>query len=145
MESDNKNQYSSEMDQLCSSARSLIMNEEYESAMHLILTYIARCPHSPQPHNLIGVILEKTGNHHMAMKHFQAALALDPDYLPAKYNLNTYGTFFTRGNCAFDESDVIIGTSGDVEIVYDNRNFASAVHKTRIEFDEHGIGHVVRK
>ena len=80
-----------------------------------------------------------------AMKHFKAALALDPEYLPAKYNLRTYGTFFSRGSCAFDESDITIGESGNIEVVYDSRNIGHAVYQNRIEYDEHGIGHVVRK
>ena len=145
MEAVNNDQYCIEMDQLCSSARTFILGGDYESGMDLVCKSMACYPHSPQPHNLLAIILEKTGNHLAAMKHFRAALALDPDYLPAKYNLRTYATFFTRGNCAFDESDITVGTSGDVEIVYDSRNIAHAVHRSRIEYDEHGIGHVVRK
>ena len=145
MENVNNCQYISEMKQLCSSVKALIMDKEYESAEDLICRSMARYPHSPQPHNLLAIVLEQTGNHCIAMRHFQAALALDPDFLPAKYNLQIYGTFFTRGNFAFDESDIVLGTSGNIEIVFDSRNIAHAVHKNGIEFDEHGIGHVVRK
>ncbi|MBR6088378.1 MAG: hypothetical protein IKP86_00495 [Anaerolineaceae bacterium] len=145
METVNNDQYCDEMDQLCSTVRAFIMDEDYESGMDLICKNMVRFPHAPQPHNLLAILLEKTGNHRLAMRHFQAALALDPDYLPAKYNLNTYGTFFTRGNCAFDESDIRVGTSGNTEIVLDGKNIGHAVYRTRIEYDEHGIGHVVRK
>ena len=113
--------------------------------MELICQFMEQYPHAPQPHNLLGIVMEKTGKHHAAMKHFKAALALDPEYLPAKYNLRTYGTFFSRGSCAFDESDITIGESGNIEVVYDSRNIGHAVYQNRIEYDEHGIGHVVRK
>ena len=141
----NNDQYCIEMDKLCSSVKAFVKNEDFESGMDLICKSMASYPHSPQPHNLLAIVLEKTGNHYLAMKHFQAALALDPEYLPAKFNLKTYGTFFAHGNCAFDESDITVGISGNVEIVYDNKNIAYAVQKNRIEYDEHGIGHVVRK
>lgn len=62
-------------------------------------------PHAPHPHNLMGILLEKQGNHLSAMKHFRAAWALDPTYLPCRINLDRYGSFFNQGNCAFDEQD----------------------------------------
>ncbi len=145
MEPSNNELYEDEMNRLCSSVRDFIMKEDYAPCVDLICESMARYPHSPEPHNLLAIVLEKTGDHQSAMKHFQAAVALDPDYLPAKYNLRVYGTFFTRGNCAFTENDITMGSFGDVEIVYDNRNIAHAVNKKKIEYDEHGIGHVVRK
>ena len=145
MTTTNNDQYSTEMDQLCSSVRTFILNGDYESGLNLVYESLARYPDSPQPHNLLAIILEKTGKHRSAMKHFQAALALDPEYLPAKYNLDSYGIFLSRGDYAFDENDLVLGKSGDVEIIFDNRNIAHAVRKNRIEYDEHGIGHVIRK
>ena len=145
MEIANNQQNCTDMESLCNSARTYIMAGNYESGMELICQFMEQYPHAPQPHNLLGIVMEKTGKHHAAMKHFKAALALDPEYLPAKYNLRTYGTFFSRGCCAFDESDITIGESGNIEVVYDSRNIGHAVYQNRIEYDEHGIGHVVRK
>ena len=43
----------------------------------------------------------------LAMKHFRAALALDPTYEPASYNLEQYGTMtLEEKHCAFDEEDL---------------------------------------
>ena len=145
MEFLNNDQYCIEMNELCSSVKTFVIAEDYGAGMELVCKSMSRYPHSAELQNLLGIVLEKTGNHPMAMRHFQAALALDPEYLPAKHNLYVYGTFFTRGNCAFDNSDVTLETSGDIEILYDRKNTAYAVHKNKIEFDEHGIGHVVRK
>ena len=145
METANNNQYSIEMDQLCESVKTLVMSGDYESGIDLIRRSMEQYPHSPQPHNLLGIILEKTGRHNAAIKHFKAALALDPGYLPAKYNLHIYGTFFANGSCAFDESDITLRTAGNIEIVFDSRNVGHAGYINVIEFDEYGIGHVVRK
>lgn len=79
------------------------------------------------------------------MKHFRAAWALDPSYLPAKHNLNTYGTFFSTGHCAFDERDVPSTAPSNTEIQYDERGVGRFVYKTKIEYDQRGIGHIVRR
>ncbi|HSK68983.1 MAG TPA: hypothetical protein VLA21_06945 [Candidatus Limnocylindria bacterium] len=71
----------------------------------LIYSAMQQHPHAPHPHNLIGILLEQEGNHPAAMKHFRAAWALDPTYMPARWNLDSFGTFFSRGRYAYDESD----------------------------------------
>ena len=48
---------------------------------------MAENPHCAIPHNLMGILLEKEANHVLAMKHFRAAYALDPTYIPARYNM----------------------------------------------------------
>lgn len=98
--------HNSELDQLCEAVRRLVLNENYDACWDMIRRAMEKHPHAPQPHNLLGILLEKTGDHGAAMRHFRAAWALDPDYLPAHHNLHTYGTFFSRGGCAFDEADV---------------------------------------
>ena len=145
MEIANNHQDCIDMESLCNSARTYIMAGNYESGMALICQYMELYPHAPQPHNLLGIVMEKTGKHHAAMKHFKAALALDPEYLPAKYNLERSGNCFAGDDYAYDESDVTLGESGNIEIVYDSRNVGHAGYKNVIEFDEYGIGHVVRK
>ena len=90
---------------LCAEAKSLILNKNFEGCTDLLTEAMAQYPHAPEPHNLIGVLLEKMGDHKLAMKHFRAAWALDPSYAPARQNLECFGTFYSRGKCAFDESD----------------------------------------
>ena len=92
---------------LCDSVRDLIGMQDYQTCENIICQAMRSYPHAPQPHNLIGILLEKTGNHPCAMKHFRAAWALDPTYLPARQNLECYGTFFSSGRCAYDEKDCI--------------------------------------
>lgn len=42
---------------------------------------------APQPHNLLGILCELTGDDMSARKHYRAAYALDPTYRPACRNL----------------------------------------------------------
>lgn len=99
-------QSANELAQLCDTVRAFVKKGALEACLAPICRAMERHPHAPQPHNLLGIILEKTGDHAAAMRHFRAAWALDPTYLPADHNLNTYGTFYSKGSCAFDESDL---------------------------------------
>lgn len=119
-----------ELNKLCFSIRQLVEQHKYEESELLIQSAIGSHPHSPVPHNLIGILLEKKGDHLTAMKHFRAAWALDPTYLPAQHNLEHYGTFFSKGKCAYDETDCLKEKDEDLY---------------KVEYDEHGIGHVVRR
>lgn len=123
------NQSTNELDVLCATVRALVAEGALQSCTERICEAMERYPHAPQPHNLLGIVLEKLGDHAAAMKHFRAAWALDPTYKPASHNLDTYGTFSSYGKCAYDESDVPAPTPCAIEIVYDER----------------GVGHVVRK
>ena len=136
---------SNELACLCASVRAFVIEGAYESCMEPICQAMEHYPHAPEPHNLLGIVLEKMGDHLTAMKHFRAAWALDPTYRPANHNLNTYGTFFSRGKCAFDESDVPPDPPSNIEIEYDERGVGHVVYKTKIEYDAHGIGRVVRR
>ena len=95
----------------------------------MICQAMGEFPNAPEPHNLLGIVMEKEGDHAGAMKHFRAAYALDPTYLPARQNLDHYGTFYSRGGCAYDESDCPQEAPSPYEIQY----------------DEKGIGHAVRR
>ncbi len=129
MKHSNTIKISSELTELCTSVKAFVIDGAYDACIEPICRAMERYPHAPQPHNLLGIVLEKMGDHPAAMKHFRAAWALDPTYLPASHNLNTYGTFFSGGSCAFDESDVPPPPPWNMKIVY----------------DEHGIGRVVRR
>jgi len=90
---------------LCGQIRELVQRRDFVSAKRLVSVAMGDHPHAPEPHNLLGVLLEMRGDHAAAMKHFRAAWALDPTYVPARQNLDTFGTFLSRGRCAYDESD----------------------------------------
>ena len=83
----------------------------------------------PSPITCLALCWKKEGDHVGAMKHFRAAYALDPTYIPARQNLEVYGTFYSCGKCAFDESDCP----------------EAALSPYVIEYDEKGIGHAVRR
>ena len=118
-----------ELTQLCISIREMVANRKLEQCGDILCKAMALYPHAPQPHNLLGVVLEKQGKHPLAMKHFQAAWALDPTYAPAGQNLATYGTFLSHGSPAFDESDCR----------------GSSVCKATVEQDSQGLEHFVRR
>ena len=119
---------SRELTDLCANVRELVSDGQYDTCITLICTAMQDFPSAPQPHNLMGVLMEKTGNHALAMKHFRAASALDPTYYPANQNLMTYGTFYSNGRVAYDEADC-------------REDRDDACH---IEYDTRGIGHFVR-
>ncbi|MDD4159930.1 MAG: hypothetical protein PHO18_03180 [Synergistaceae bacterium] len=94
---------------LCAAVRELISIQDYEKCETLIRCAMGKHPHAPEPHNLIGILLEKKGKHLMAMKHFRAAWALDPTYRPARQNIDCYEMFFSNRKCAYyDESDCAV-------------------------------------
>lgn len=73
--------------------RFLAQEGSYEKGKQLTAEAMKEFPDSAEPHNLLGILLEKTGEHSLAMKHFRAAYALDPTYAPARKNLEVFGTF----------------------------------------------------
>ena len=117
------------LDNLCSRVRESVRLGNFEECIQEIRNAMAEYPDAPQPHNLLGILLEKQGNHPSAMRHFRAAWALDPTYAPAEENLKTYATFYSRGRSAYDESDCERPETGSYSIAYDAT----------------GIGHVLRR
>ena len=55
--------------------------------------------------------------------------ALDPTYVPARYNMEQYAQMYPTGKCAFTEEDCPVKNDQQFELVY----------------DEHHVGHLVRK
>lgn len=82
-----------------------LVQKQYAECINAICKVMHDYPHAPQPHNWLGLILEENGDHAVAMKHFRAAWALDPTYLPARINLEVYGTFNHSSKSVFDEDD----------------------------------------
>ncbi|MDD6070356.1 MAG: hypothetical protein PUC12_05995 [Clostridiales bacterium] len=109
--------------------RQLIENHEYIKCEKEIREAMAQNPHSAVPHNLMGILLEMEQDHVLAMKHFRAAYALNPTYVPARFNMEQYGKKLDCEKCAYTEEDCQIPDDPQFEIVY----------------DEHHVGHLVRK
>lgn len=129
MEKTKATQSVDKLSELCDSIRKLSAKGDYKTCEDMIFQAMKEYPHAPHPHNLLGIVLEKMGEHALAMKHFRAAWSLDPTYMPANQNLETYGTFFAHGTCAFDESDTVIEQG----------------KKYTIAYDDNGVGYVTRK
>ena len=123
------NTRSTQLQELCAAVRKYATARDCQKCAAMICKAMGEFPNAPQPHNLFGIVLEKEGDHVGAMKHFRAAYALDPTYMPARQNLELYGTFYSCGKCAFDESDC----PKDAPSPY------------VMKYDETGIGHVVRR
>ncbi|HZW49074.1 MAG TPA: hypothetical protein VFF80_02925 [Bacillota bacterium] len=115
---------------LCDSFRDLSEKGDYLECEQLIISAMGKYPHSPVPHNLMGVLLEYQNDHLAAMKHFRAAWALDPTYMPARMNLEHYSSFVPLGPYVIDEGDCMVEESREAY---------------KIEYDEHGIGHVLKR
>ena len=124
-----KNTQSGTLESLCSQVRESVRLGDFEDCITAIRNAMAEYPDAPQPHNLLGIVLEKQGNHPSAMRHFRAAWALDPTYIPAEENLKTYATFFSRGRSAYDESDCR----------------SHGAEACSITYDAAGIGHIIRR
>ena len=114
----------------CKQVRDLIQSGKYEDSYRVIVEEMKESPHAPEPHNLLGMLLESQGEHLLAMKHFRTAWDLDPTYLPARHNLEVYGTLFPKGAGAYDESDC--------PVLKEKNSYT-------VEYDKNNIGHIVRR
>ena len=94
-----------EMSALCDSVKHLASKCDFMTCEKMIADAMCRYPHSPRPHNLMGVLYEIRNDHEGAVKHFRAAWSLDPTYIPARHNLDNFASFYISGKFAFDESD----------------------------------------
>ena len=95
-----------ELTELCNTVKQYAHKGDFSECEKIICCGIGKFPHAPQPHNLMGVIFEMQGNHTDALKHFRAAWALDPTYLPARKNLNRFASFYSNQSYVFDENDL---------------------------------------
>lgn len=81
---------------LCNRIRKLVAAGKYRKCESILAKAMGTFPHAPQPHNLFGIVFEKEGDHIQAMKHFRAAWALDPTYLPARTNMDQIDKLLAR-------------------------------------------------
>lgn len=69
---------------LCDGVRKYAKARDHQRCVAMICEAMEKFPNAPEPHNLLGIVMEQEGDHAGAMKHFRAAYALDPTYLPAR-------------------------------------------------------------
>lgn len=98
----------------CKTGKKLLCKNKFEECRNLIVEVMKNNPDAPEPHNMLGILLEKEGDHALAMRHFRAAWALDPSYLPARKNLEVFGTFDEKPECDFGdlEEELTAGEKG---------------------------------
>lgn len=95
-----------EMLHLCSRIRQYIQERNYKKCNEEICYAMYLHPSAPEPHNLMGILLEKQHDHRLAMKHFRAAQDLDPTYRPAMENMMDYARFdIPRPRCRYTFAD----------------------------------------
>lgn len=103
----NKNQVD-DMVTLCSEIKYDILTDKFRECEEILARMMFLYPHAPEPHNFYGIVLEKKGQHTLAMKHFRASADLDPTFTPAVRNLENSGSFYGRNNYfVFDRQDCL--------------------------------------
>lgn len=113
---------SKKMYTLCSLVKELIDTEDYDKAFQIVYESMAQFPNNPEPHNLLGILLEKTGEHTLAMKHFRVAWVLDPTYKPADQNLMNFGGFHISSKYVYDDDDCTTEKKSKYKIIYDDKH-----------------------
>jgi Tfp pilus assembly protein PilF len=122
-----------ELQSLCNKIRTLTRQCEFEKGERLLREAMRSYPHDAEPHNLFGILLENQGYHVGAMNHFRAAWDLNPTYLQARCNLEWFGTFYSTGKCAYDETDCPVEEKHLYKVVYDNHGIGRFVKRDKDE------------
>ena len=74
-------------DSLMSAAKKKASKREFEEAIVLVKQAIGQNPNNAEAFNLLGELLEVTGDNLQAVKNYRVATDLDPAYKPAQKNL----------------------------------------------------------
>ena len=118
-----KQVYTSEQEniqRICNEVRKDVEKKQFTQGIAATADAMRLYPHAPEPHNLLGLLLEITKEKGLAMKHYRAALALDPTYRPARQNMERCGNLHVSDTYAFDESDCIAQKTYAERIKYDS-------------------------
>jgi len=86
-------------------AAEALRNCEMEKAYELIIEAMTLKPSAAEPHNLLGIWFEISGNEDMARRHYRAAYSLDPTYKPACNNLEQICAMFNYFETSYDYGD----------------------------------------
>ena len=74
-------------DSLISTAKNKASKRQFEEAITLVKQAIGVNPNNAEAFNMLGELLEVTGDNLQAMKNYRVAIDLDPAYRPAQKNL----------------------------------------------------------
>ena len=98
---------SEEMLRLCHRVQKHLTSRDTAQCLAEISWAMGQYPNCAEPHNLMGLLLEAQHDHCGAMRHFRAAYALDPTYLPARENMEDYSAFtqIHRGRFTWDDCE----------------------------------------
>ena len=107
---------------LCYSVKKMIHVGKYEDAFKAVCESMARFPNNPEPHNLLGILLEMKGNHALAMKHFRIAWVLDPTFQPANLNISNFGNVLSCTKYAYEEDHHEKEKKYEYGIIYDDQH-----------------------
>ena len=92
---------------ICLEVKQLISLGNFQDAIKIICNFMAKYPNSAIPHNLLGIVYERRGNHILAMKHFRVAWCLEPTYLPARANLDNWSNFQPIHKFYYEDEDCL--------------------------------------
>ena len=87
-------------------AAASLKDKNCEGAYSLIVEAMCLNPDAPQPHNLLGIFYELSGDGNLARRHYRAAYSLDPTFKPACSNLERICTDFDNKPSTYDFGDV---------------------------------------
>lgn len=83
-----------------------LRNKDSDIAYSLIVEAMRINPDAPQPHNLLGIFYELSGNGDLARRHYRAAYSLDPTYKAACSNLERICTNFDDRQSTYDFGEI---------------------------------------
>lgn len=72
----------------------LIKSNNLSEAYNLISKLLPENDHSPEVHNLLGIIAEISGKRDLALTHYRISCAIDQSYAPANKNLQRITSFY---------------------------------------------------
>ena len=68
------------------------------TAVAICQATVQTAPHNPRAHNNLGFALAEERQNEAAINHYRQALAIDPEYTDADYNLGNAYTSFENWN-----------------------------------------------
>lgn len=103
--------------------------KKFDEAKNNLLLAIEKEPNNKQLYFSLGVVYQELGNAEEAVKAYQAAIDLDPEYFDAIYNL---GAFY------FNEGVEMNNAANDIE---DNKAYEAKRAEAKVEFEK-GLPHL---
>lgn len=120
--------HSTEIENLITYVEQNIYNNDLDDLFKKVQECIGKYPDSPEPQNLLGLLNIEAKDRKKALIHFRIALTLDPDYEPAKQNLDIFSCS-TKHNKGVFRSQSVTHTS---------------TSRFKLRFGSNGIGYITK-